>query len=331
MTITRTALDREMLLVPAPEVALEVPGDTQVRAQATQLQQEFDATGHLAEPPPARPKVLVVRLALMIVALLCIGTVVQLGWVSGLQHRSSQVSLYNQFRTELALGTAPIGPQGTDHGVTAPGVPMALLRIPSIGVSQVVVEGTTGSELAKGPGHYRSTVFPGGAGDSVVLGRAAAFGGPFARISDLRKGARITVVTGVGTSVFRVVDIRHAGAEQRPMTVDQARLTLGTASGTAFVPSGVVWVDAEKVGAPLASYKPKVHSVPASERPLGIDTSTLWALSLWLVSMAALFAAAVWTWRRRGHAQAWIVFTAPIALVWLLASDQIARLLPNLL
>jgi hypothetical protein len=39
----------------------------------------------------------------------------------------------------------------------------------------------------------------------------------------------------------------------------------------------------------------------------------------------------VWTWRRRGHAQAWIVFTAPIALVWLLASDQIARLLPNLL
>jgi hypothetical protein len=71
--------------------------------------------------------------------------------------------------------------------------------------------------------------------------------------------------------------------------------------------------------------------VPASERPLGIDTSTLWALSLWLVSMAALFAAAVWTWRRRGHAQAWIVFTAPIALVWLLASDQIARLLPNLL
>ena len=38
--------------------------------------------------------------------------------------------------------------------------------------------------------------------------------------------------------------------------------------------SGVVWVDADKVGAPLASYKPKVHTVPASEQPLGIDTST---------------------------------------------------------
>ena len=185
MTLTRTALDREMLLVPVPGAVLDVPD---VGDKATQLQQEFEATGHLAQPPPARPKVLVVRFALMIVALLCIGTVVQLAWVSGLQHRSSQVSLYNRFRTELALGTAPIGPQGTDHGVSSPGSPMALLRIPSIGVSQVVVEGTTGSELAKGPGHYRSTVFPGGAGDSVILGRQAAFGGPFARITDLRRG-----------------------------------------------------------------------------------------------------------------------------------------------
>jgi hypothetical protein len=85
------------------------------------------------------------------------------------------------------------------------------------------------------------------------------------------------------------------------------------------------------VGTPVASDKPLVHTVPDSERPLGLDTSTLWALALWTVALAVLIAGAVWTWRRRGHTQAWIVFTAPLAVVWMFVADQIARILPNLL
>jgi len=157
-------------------------------------------------------------------------------------------------------------------------------------VKEVVAEGTTSSVLAGGPGHLRNTVFPGGAGTSVILGRAAAFGGPFGQIGSLRKGARIIVTTQVGSSVFRVTDVREAGGLAHPARPGAARLTLGTASGTAFVPSGVLWVDADMAGKPLAVDSPPITVLPTSETPLGIDTSTLWALFFWLEALAALVA-----------------------------------------
>jgi hypothetical protein len=168
--------------------------------------------------------------------------------------------------------------------------------------------------MAKGPGHFRNTVFPGGAGTSVILGRAAAYGGPFGHIAQLRRGQLITVTTQVGTSRFRVLRVRPAGAKIRPAPTGVARLTLGTASGGAFAPSGVVWVDAAKVGAPLASTAPPAVTLLAGEQPLATDTSTLWALLLWIEGLGVLLAGAVWTWRRWGVAQAWIVFTAPMLL-----------------
>jgi sortase A len=331
MTLTRTALEREMLLVAVPDAEAGEAGSKHDPQEALRLQERFDHTGHLGRAPKTHRSATVVRVVLAVVALVSIGMVVQLALVSKLEHRSAQASLYNQFRTEVALGTGPLGPRGPHHTSLALGEPMAQITIPAIGVSQVVLEGTTGSVLADGPGHERSTVFPGGTGDSIILGRAAAYGGPFGRISQLHKGDRITVITQVGTSVFKVIDVRPAGAKVRPVARGASRLTLGTASGTEFVPSGVVWVDADKIGSPLAAQKPLVKTVPASEQPLGFDTSTLLALSLWTLLLVVLVVAGVWTWRRRGRAQAWIVFTAPVLLVWMFVADQFARLLPNLL
>jgi len=341
VTLTQTAMERELLLVPVPLTPgnpgaspIPVRGGAEDPHPGAPAAPVPGAKPHPSTAPVAVPTssaAFLVRSALIVLAALAIGLVVQFTWISGLEQHSSQVSLFNQFRSELALGTAPTGPTDTSGHQLAPGTPIGLVTIPSIGVRQVVVEGTSGSELAKGPGHLRNTVFPGGPGTSVVYGRAHSYGGPFGAISSLKRGARITVVTGVGTSTFRVVDVRLAGGKVHPVAVGKSRLTLGTAAGPAFAPSGMVFVDADKVGKPLAADNPVVASVPAGELPLANDTGTLWALFFWLEALGALLVGAVWTWRRRGRAQAWIVFTAPLLVVWLFTADQVARLLPNVL
>ena len=75
-----------------------------------------------------------------------------------------------------------------------------------------------------------------------------------------------------------------SGARRR----EPSELTLGTASGGFLTPSGVVWVDATKIGAPLASASPPSITLLASEAPLAVDNTTLWALLLWLEALAVL-------------------------------------------
>ena len=97
------------------------------------------------------------------------------------------------------------------------------------------------------------------------------------------------------------------------------------------MPNGVVSVDADKVGTPLAGAAPPLTSVPASEQPLGNDTSSLFALILWLQVLVVIVAGAVWAWYRRSPAHAWLLFFAPAAFVATEVAAQITRLLPNLL
>jgi sortase A len=142
------------------------------------------------------------------------------------------------------------------------------------------------------------------------------------------------VTTGQGVFEFQVLGVRRAGDPvPPPLAAGAARLSLVTADGTPFVPSGVVRVDADLVGAAVGGPRPALtaDSLPASERPLGTDTSTLWALALWLQALTLVMVGAIWAWHRWGRPQAWIVFTPAVVLVGLGAAGELARLLPNLL
>ncbi|HYA68422.1 MAG TPA: class E sortase [Acidimicrobiales bacterium] len=274
--------------------------------------------------------VLVTRGILMVLSALTLGFVIYVVWASRLEHQVTQSREFTQLRDELANGTAPRGPSD-EHGQLLPlGTPIALLEIRSIGLKEVVDEGTTGSVLMAGPGHLRSTVFPGGVGTCVIYGRDASFGGPFSAIHSLVRGSRISVTTQVGTSTFRVVDVRKAGALVPSLAPGAARLTLVTATGGAFFPTGVIYVDANMVGPPFAARAP-LRSVTASERAMAIDTGGYRGVALALEWLMLVLAAATWAWSRRGHAQAWIVFSAPVALAALYFVDQAGRLLPNLM
>jgi LPXTG-site transpeptidase (sortase) family protein len=238
------------------------------------------------------------------------------------------------FRSKLAEGTAPVGP--TDEaGVVLPlGAGVAYLEIPRSGVKEVVLEGTTSAVLMNGPGHRRDTPLPGQVGTSVIFGRRASYGGPFADLGDLRTGDPITVTTGQGVFAYSVVAVRRAGDPlPQPLAANGSRLTLVSADGIPFIPNGVFYVDALLKGAATggAPRLASAASLPEEERLLRGDNRTLWALALWLQALIVLFVGAVWALHRMSRPASWIIFLPPIALVGLAASGELARLLPNLL
>jgi LPXTG-site transpeptidase (sortase) family protein len=269
---------------------------------------------------------------LLVVAVLTIGFFLDMVVVSRLEYRAAQATSFAHLRNELALGSAPVDQQDQQGRLLRAGTPVALLTIPSLHLRTVVSEGTTSAVLMRGPGLLRTSVMPGEAGTSVIFGRAAAYGAPFHRISSLPKGAKITVTTGAGPATYTVTDVRRAGSPLPPtLTGQQGRLTLVTATGMPFLPSGVLRVDADLTGTAQPSAAPQVDTVPKSEQPLGTDTSNLWATVFLLQALILASVGAVWSWRRWGHAQTWIVFFPLFALLGLVTGDQFARFLPNLL
>lgn len=274
------------------------------------------------------------RAALVFVGALAVAVIVQLTMISSIQQRSAQQRMFDRFRGELANGTAPIGPTDSKGRLLAPGTPVAYLEVPSIGVRQVVVEGTSSGALFTGPGHRRDTPLPGQAGVSLIMGRRAAYGGPFGHIGRLKAGAVVHVTTGEGVFDYRVVDARHAH-DTLPAAVKagSGRLILATAAGRPFVPSDVLWVDADltKPAVAPAAGRIATNALPGPEKPMAADTSTLWSLALWLQALIVVVLGGIWAWHRWGRAKAWMVFLPPLVLVGLEAAGEAAKLLPNLL
>ena len=284
--------------------------------------------------PPLSARLQMVRAALVAVLVISLSLLVEMLLVSNLQQRSAQQRSYDRFRSELANGTAPIGPVDAAGAPLALGRPVAYLEIPAIGLRQVIGEGTSPAALFSGPGHRRDSPLPGQAGVSVVLGRRAAFGGPFARIDELDQGDEIRVTTGQGVFAYEVLDVRREGdPAPAPLESGAGRLLLATAAGRPFMPEGVLRVDAELATDAVGGAAPLVspQALPAQEQIMGADATTLWALALWLQLLTLLAVGAVWAWHRWGRAQAWVVFVPPLLFVGVAAAGESARLMPNLL
>lgn len=289
-------------------------------------------------PPAARPalspRLAFARIAIGGVLVLSVSLLLELVVLSPLYHRSKQERLFANLREHIAKGTAALGPTDVDGREVRPGTPVAYIEIPSLHMKEVVVEGTSASDLFAGPGHRRDTPLPGQEGVSVVMGRRGAFGGPFAAIHSLRKGATIRVTTGQGKFVFRVTGVRRVGAPVPPApAAGVGRLLLVTAGGRRYVPAGVVRVDAELTtpALPGPSRLYTSQTLPQSEQIMALDGTTVWALALWLQILVMLVGVATWAWRQWHHAKAWVLLLPPLILVGALTSGQAARLLPNLL
>jgi sortase A len=78
------------------------------------------------------------------------------------------------------------------------------LRIPEIGVDQVVLDGTSDDHLRKGPGFFPETPFPGSGGTTAVAGHRTTYGAPFRSIDDLKKGDPIVIEMPYARLEYRV-------------------------------------------------------------------------------------------------------------------------------
>jgi sortase A len=288
----------------------------------------------VVEAPPLSPRLQLIRAVLVLVFVLSAMLLIQLSVISSLQASAAQGRAFDKFRGRLATGTAPIGPTDDNKHEVPIGTPIAYIEIPSIGLKEVVAQGTTPGALSNGPGHRRDTPLPGQIGTSILLGRRAAFGGAFSDIDELKQGALIKVTTGQGEFNFKVIGSRAEGDPAPPaLGSGVARLILITATGLPFLPDGVLRVDAELDGTAVVGPSPRVSAslLPSAEKIMGSDPSTLWALALWLQALIALSLGVVWAWHRWGRAQAWVVLLPPLVLVGLMTTSEVSRLLPNLL
>jgi sortase A len=292
------------------------------------------------EVRPIRPgepaeTVYLVSSALTVVVLICVWMLLQMLLLGRISETRAQHLLYGEYRTELATETAPTGALDYNSKPVVEGSPVALLTIPTLGLSDVVVDGTASGDLLDGPGHLRTTPMPGNIGTSLVMGRSTTYGASFATITSLRPGDEIDVVGAQGPVTYTVKDVRRAGDPIPPLPTGASagRLILATADGTGFLsvlrPRDVVYVDADTPKAYPSG--PVYPSVPDAEKAMQHDPSALPLLVLLLAILGALVLA-VSIARRHVHATlVWLV-AAPvvIALAWAV-TDQVMRLLPNLM
>lgn len=278
-------------------------------------------------PPPARkprptrerPLLHGVGLGLTLLGVFLLGFLAYLYGASSVEEARAQSTLFPTLRIELGNEIAPLG-------ATTPGQPVAIVSIPSIGMKRlIVVEGTSPENLMLGPGHLRSSPLPGQVGVSEIFGRRETFGGPFARLLELRRGDKINVITGQGHSSYTVV---ASGSSSRLVEDPDPNRLLILTSCSSSIPTSYCYFDADLTTAPQQDPGGRPQITPA-EVALGGDNGTLvltmmWGLALVIVSAAATLAAARWS--------PWLAYlaAAPLALavLWNLY-QSLAALLPN--
>lgn len=269
--------------------------------------------------------------ALLAVPLACVWIVLYLAVLSDFEQGHTQHTLYDDLRTQLALGEAPTG------APIAPGEPLALLSVPDIGLENVViVEGTTNVELRAGPGHVTGSVLPGQQGWSFVAGKSFSFGAPFKRLRELKPGTRFQVTSGQGRFVYEVTGRRLEGD---PVTTTlepgKGRLTLVTSLGSSGTlgglrPSRTLYVDAETTSA-AASGPVGLKDPDTSYMSGKLTVSTLAQLALALQLLIIVLVTFAWAWQRWSRRSTWIVgVPAVLAALWA-ASSLATAALPGLL
>ena len=248
-------------------------------------------------------------------------------WGTSLAESRAQQLLLERYREKLPTTTL-----GDPSLPVMRGDPIALLVVPSIGLSQVVVEGSSPSELDQGPGHVPATPLPGEFGNAVVLGRRVSYGAPFASLSSLHAGDEIQVTTGQGAFDYKVKEVQILPASDPTIAAGrgESELTLVTA-GSVRSPDERTVVTAKLDGDPVAFATRPQAFVAASD----LGSGDLAGGGLRAVWWGAVLALAVWgsmrLYRRWPARAAFLAAIPVLTLVTWQLFTAIGRMAPGVI
>jgi sortase A len=148
-------------------------------------------------------------------------------------HHRDQQALTRSFERELEHHAAVPIPAAVPAGPTAaeirrsvarsarawrarakPGDAIARMRIPALGLTEIVVNGTDADSLKRGPGRYLGTAMPGEGQLVYIAGHRTTYGAPFAHITDLKRGDRVFIELPYGTFEYAITGHRIVAAEE---------------------------------------------------------------------------------------------------------------------
>jgi LPXTG-site transpeptidase (sortase) family protein len=165
-------------------------------------------------------------------------------WLSGARFEAEQGRGFTAFER-----TTPLIADGTIADRPWPsGVPVALLRFPKFDRTLAVFSGGSRTDLRRGPAYDPASVFPGQAGNTVIIGKRSTYGSPFARLGGLSIGDQVILTTPAGNLAYRVSSTRVVDHEDGAIytATDRSTLSLVTSAGWNH-PTRVVLVTAALV------------------------------------------------------------------------------------
>jgi sortase A len=114
--------------------------------------------------------------------------------------RADRVAL----RTRSSVGDQIAYLAARERRLLAAGDAVGVLRIPRIGASFTVVQGTDAGSLEKGPGHYPRTALPGMGRTVAIAGHRTTYLAPFRHLDAIHRGDQITLQMPYGRFVYTV-------------------------------------------------------------------------------------------------------------------------------
>ena len=247
-----------------------------------------------------------------------------------LQHETDNDTIRNALAQESALDKLPTGPPVPAPHTAAPaeGNPVGDIRIPVIGLNQVVVEGTNTPDLRKGPGHYTGTPLPGQVGNAAIAGHRTTYGHPFYNLDSVKVGDPIVLTTLQGVFVYDATKSFVVSPSDTTVVDDVIgnQLTLTTCNPRFSATTRLI-VQAtlahsqlfQNSGLPAEKTKATVHQDPKSQSLAGTSNVELTDTLFWgfvtLLAVTGIFYAAYRFRRKR-----WLIYgvgaLGTLVLLW---------------